>query len=121
MYGVPGPGNDAEAVELLKTGPSLFVYIQHSRAAPGNPVEMAKGLLHNIASALLLVFFFKLAPGLASWRGGLALSVCAAFVINGSEVIWWQQPVGWIIHQALYYVLYFVIAAAILNRFTRSP
>jgi hypothetical protein len=82
---------------------------------------MAKGLLHNIASAFLLVFFLKFAPGLANWQGGLALGVCAAFVINGSELIWWQQPLGWIVHQALYYIIYFVIAVVILGRFSRSP
>lgn len=117
MYGIPGPGNDPAAVALLEQGPSLFVFIDHSPSAGADPLEMAKGLVHNIFSAALLVFLFRLAPLLASWQGGLAIGVCAAFVINGSEVIWWQQPLAWIVHQALYYVLYFTIAAAILRRF----
>lgn len=121
MYGIPGPGTNADAVSLLENGPSLFVFIDHSPAAGAEPAEMAKGLAHNILSAFLLFLLFRIAPILASAQGGLALGVCAAFVINGSEVIWWQQPIAWIIHQALYYVLYFVIAAAILSRFITRP
>ncbi len=121
MYGIPGPGNDAAALELFEKGPSLFVFIDHTPTAGGDPLEMAKGLIHNVLSALLLLFLFRVAPSLASWQGGRALGICAAFVINGSEVIWWQQPVNWIIHQALYYVLYFVIATAILQRFVTRP
>jgi hypothetical protein len=42
--------------------------------------------------------------------------VLATLLINGSEVVWWLQPLNWVAYQMLYFVIYFVIAGALLCR-----
>ena len=123
MYVVPGGGNDPRALQLLETGPLVFLTIDHSPAAGPDPASLGVGLLHNIASAFLLVLLIRgVSGGLTARVGRAALvGVVAAFVINGSEIIWWQQPFNWMIHQAIYYVLYFALGAAVLNFFLPEP
>lgn len=118
LYFLPGPGNDPAAQELLKTGPAVYLSIDHSPSLGADPASMAVGFVHNLLSALLLVFLFRGVSGLSARLGaGVLVGVVAAFVVNGSEVIWWQQPLNWIIHQMIYYVLYFAIGAVVLGKF----
>jgi hypothetical protein len=121
-YFLPGPTNDPEAVKLLETGPSVYVTIDHTPVAGVDPAALAVGLLHNIASALVLVFVLSgvvgLTPRLAR---ALLVAIAAVFIINGSEIIWWQQPFEWIVHQMVYYLVYFALGALVLNFFIQDP
>ena len=122
LYFLPGPGNDPAAQELLKTGPSVYLSIDHSPTSGADPASMALGLVHNLLSALLLVWLLGSVSGLGARLGaGALLGLVAAFVINGSEVIWWQQPLDWIIHQMVYYILYFAIGAAVIGKIVGDP
>ena len=122
LYVLPGPGNDPEALKLLETGPLVYLAIDHSPSVGGDPAALAQGFVHNLLSALLLFFVFRgLADTGARLRSALLLGVAAVFVINGSEIVWWAQPAGWVVHQAIYYLLYFVIAALVLGPFLGSP
>ena len=118
LYFLPGPGNDPEAVKLLETGPAVFLTIDHSPVAGPDPAALAIGFFHNIVTVLLLSLLLSKATTLGS-RLQLAglVAVLAIVVINGSEFVWWMQPVSWIVHQAVYYLAYFLIATCILHRF----
>ena len=118
VYFLPGAGNDEAAIKLLETGPSVYVTIDHSPALPGDPASLGIGFVHNIFSAFLLVFLFSGVYGLGPRVSrALVVGIVATFIINGSEIIWWQQPSHWIVHQVIYYLLYFAIGALVLNFF----
>jgi len=122
VYFLPGAGNDPEALKLLETGPSVYVSIDHTPTPGSDPVALGIGLLHNIASALLLVFLLKGAASLGAMvQRSLGIAVVAVFIINGSEIIWWQQPFNWLVHQMIYYLIYFALGAAILSFFLPKP
>ena len=118
VYYVPGGGNDPEAMKLLETGPAAMLTIDHSPAAGPDPAALGMGFVHNVLSALLLVLLLSGLSGMGEMvKRALMVGVVAAFIINGSEVIWWLQPINWIVHQVIYYLLYFVIGAAVLSFF----
>lgn len=122
VYFIPGAGNDPEAIKLLETGPSVYVTIDHSPVAGPDPFALATGLLHNIFSAFLLTFVLASIAGLGRRViRATILGVIAVFVINVSEVIWWQQPFDWIMHQMIYYLIYFALAALVLHFFMSTP
>ena len=122
MYFLPGRGNDPEAMKLLETGPSVFLTIDHSPSAGADPAALGMGLLHNVFSAILLVFVLGRVAGLVPRISrAMIIGVVAAVVINGSEIIWWQQPFSWVVHQMIYYVIYFGLGAAVLHYFLGEP
>ena len=122
VYFLPGAGNDPEAMKLLETGPSVFLTIDHSPVAGPDPLSLAMGFMHNVFSALLLVFVLSGVSGhVARITRAMIIGVVAAFVINGSEIIWWQQPVNWVAHQTIYYIIYFGIGAGVLHYFLDEP
>ena len=119
IYFLPGRGNDPAVQQFMDTGPSVYLTIDHTPTSGADPVAMGLGFVHNVLSALLIVLLLRSVSGLGPRVGaGALVGVVAAFVINGSEVIWWQQPFSWIVHQMIYYVLYFAIGAAVLGFFT---
>jgi len=118
IYHLPGAGNDAESQKLLETGPSVFVTINHSPASGADPASLAIGFVHNVLSAGLIGLAIVGVAGLRPRiNRALMIGVLAVFVINGSEVIWWEAPVGWLAHQIIYYLIYFALAAVVLNYF----
>ena len=122
VYFLPGPTNDPEALKLLETGPSVYVTIDHTPVAGPDPLALGMGFLHNVFSALLLVFVLSGISGLVPRVSrALIVGIVAVFVINGSEIIWWQQPMSWVMHQMIYYIVYFGIAAVILHYFLPDP
>ncbi len=122
LYFLPGPGNDPTALELLETGPAVFLVIDHSPAAGADPSSLAMGFVHNVLTALLLVLVLQNVAGFGRRiSAALLLGVIGVVVINGSEIIWWMQPPSWILHQAIYYLAYFAIAAAVLHPFLGDP
>ena len=117
-YFLPGPGNDPEALKLLENGPAVFLTIDHTPAAGADPIALATGFLHNLLSALALAYLLTHISGLANrLKLSVAIGVLGVVVINGSEIVWWLQPVSWIAHQAVYYLIYFGLAAWVLNFF----
>ncbi len=122
MYFLPGPGNDPQALELLKTGPSVFLTIDHSPSAGADPAALGLGFVHNIFSAFLIIYLIQGVSGLSGRVSrAVMVGIIASFVINVSEIIWWQQPLNWVIHQMIYYLFYFAIAAAVLHFFLPDP
>lgn len=122
VYFIPGAGNDPEALRLMETGPSFYVTVDSNPAGGADPVAMGTGFLHNVFSAFLLTFVLSAIAGLGRRvTRAMTIGVIAIFVINGSEVIWWQQPFDWIVHQMVYYLIYFALAAVVLHRFLPEP
>ena len=122
IYFIPGQPNDPAAAELMKTGPAGFVIMDHAPAAGVDPVALGVGLLHNIFSAALMVWVLLGISGLVNRiTRALIIGLVATFVINGSEMIWWWQPFEWQIHQIIYYLIYFGLAALVLHRFVPEP
>lgn len=121
LYLVPGGGNDPVALELLGQGPAVFLSIDHSPAAGADPAALALGFAHNLLTAIVLAILLKSGTSLsARLQQSIWVGVLGVLVINGSELIWWMQPLSWLLHQAAYYLLYFVIAAITLNYFLPS-
>ncbi len=122
FYMVPGPSNDPAALDLLKSGPSVLLSIDHSPTPGADPGALGTGFIHNLISALLLALLLRSTAGFAAKVAlGTLLGVIATVVINGSEVIWWQQPLNWQLHHMIYYVLYFAIGATVLAMFLPDP
>lgn len=118
VYFIPGPGNQPEALKLLETGPAMLLTIDHSPVAGPDPRALAMGLVHNILCAALLLLGLSKVSGPGGYVGTSTLiGICACFVINGSEIVWWMQPLAWITHQVIYYLLYFALAGFVLSFF----
>jgi len=118
IYFVPGPTNEPATLKLFETGPAFFVTIDHTPIAGPDPAALAMGLVHNILAAGLLLLVLSRLSGMGSpVATSIVIGLCACFIINGSEIIWWMQPVGWIIYQVVYYLIYFAIAGFLLGYF----
>ena len=79
------------------------------------------GFLHNLATAVLLALILdKVKENGERMKVVIVSGVLATVLINGSEVIWWFQPLNWVAYHALYDILYFAIAGALLCRLLPS-
>lgn len=118
MYFVPGPGNDPAMTELINTGPVALLSVDHNAVAGGDPAALLTGFVHNWVSALFLIVLLKSLHGLADrLRLAATVALLAVVVILGSEIIWWMQSPAWLLHHAIYYVIYFLLAAWVLHFF----
>jgi hypothetical protein len=118
-YLVPSPGPKSQ--ERLKKGPAILLSIDHTPNAEGAPLDLFIGFLHNLASAFLLALIIGKSKGNGERMKVVIISgVLATVLINGSEVIWWFQPLNWVAYHELYYILYFSIAGALLCRLLPS-
>lgn len=118
-YLIPSPGPNSQ--EQLEKGPAILLSIDHTPSAEGAPLDLFIGFLHNLATAFLLALIIGKVKGDGERIKVVVLSgVLATVLINGSEVIWWFQPLNWVAYHALYYILYFSIAGALLCRLLPS-
>ena len=114
-YLIPGPGS--EFAENLAKGPAVLLSIDHSPSAEGEPLDLFIGFLINLASAYLLALILGKVSGRSErMQVAVITGVLATLLINGSEVVWWLQPLNWVAYHMLYFVIYFVIAGALLCR-----
>lgn len=119
VYLIPSPGPNSQ--EQLEKGPAILLSIDHTPSAEGAPLDLFIGFLHNLATAFLLALIIGKVKGNRERIKVVVLSgVLATVLINGSEVIWWFQPLNWVAYHALYYILYFCIAGALLCRLLPS-
>jgi hypothetical protein len=65
---------------------------------------------------LLALILGKVSGKSEQMQVAVITGVLATLLINGSEVVWWLQPLNWVAYQMLYFVIYFVIAGALLCR-----
>ncbi|MDG1125556.1 MAG: hypothetical protein P8N73_11825 [Pseudomonadales bacterium] len=118
-YLIPGPGPKSQ--ERLEKGPAILLSIDHMPSAAGAPLDLFIGFLHNLATAFLLALILgKVKDNGERMKVVIISGVLATVLINGSEVIWWFQPLNWVAYHALYYILYFSIAGALLCRLLPS-
>ncbi len=116
VYFLPGPGNDPEAAKLLETGPSVMLTIRHTQDQMA--MQFGLGVVHNILSALLLVIVLKGVVGTGAMiTRALLVGFVAGFVILGSNIIWWMQPISWMFFHLVYYLIYFALGAWVLSFF----
>ena len=114
-YMVPAAAN----MELLAKGSQAVVYVDHEvPASQPDPAGMALGFLHNVLMALVLFLLLRHQDGMSQYlKTGALAGLAAVVVIEGSDVAWWLYPMSWKIHSAVYHLLCFVLAAALLGRF----
>lgn len=118
-YLIPSPGPKSE--ERLEKGPAILLSIDHTPSAEGAPLDLIIGFFHNLLTAFLLTLIITRVKDNAERMKVVVISgVLATVLINGSEVIWWFQPLNWVAYHALYYILYFSIAGALLCRLLPS-
>ncbi len=116
VYFLPGPGSDPQAMQLLESGPSVLLTIQHTQDPMA--VQFGLGFVHNVLSALLLVVVLKGVTGTGALvTRALLLGFLAGFVILGSDIVWWMQPVSWMFFHLVYYLIYFALGAWVLSFF----
>jgi len=115
------PAPDPKPQERLEKGPAILLSIDHRPSAEGAPLDLFIGFLHNLATAVLLALILrKVKENGERMKVVIVSGVLATVLINGSEVIWWFQPLNWVAYHALYDILYFAIAGALLCRLLPS-
>ena len=93
-YLIPGPGPKSQ--ERLEKGPAILLSIDHTPSAEGAPLDLFIGFLHNLATAFLLALILsKVKENGERMKVVIISGVLATVLINGSEVIWWFQPLNW--------------------------
>jgi len=128
---LPGPGvyvlphphgsDEAEAARRAVEGPILQIILSAGRD-PMSPAMFLGGFLHMWISALLMGWLLmRFAP--AGYRGAL---LCAAGMAGAAAVwgnlgkpIWYAQPWGFHLLNAVYDFTGWVLAGAVLARFVR--
>ena len=109
----------ADNMELLAQGSQAMVYVDHGvPPSQPDPKAMALGFVHNILIALVVFLLLRHQEGMSQHlKTGALAGLAAIVVIEGSDVAWWLYPLSWKIHGAVYHLLCFVLAAALLSKF----
>jgi hypothetical protein len=125
-YYVPAAtGDQDDMARRFESGPVAFV---HMLAVDGRPMMdpgiMAMGFLNNLVVIVLIGALLRIVePAIHSyWRGVQIVTLVgltAVFLIDFGTSVWWEISWSWQCYQALYDLLFFVIAGLILTPFVR--
>ncbi len=125
-YYVPFPAgaDDTESMARHEAGPIAFLFIR-LEGRPLMPVStMIGGFLHMLITALLIGMLLRmLLPSLPAWRdrvlfvalAGLAAALWSDFTVP----IWWHTPWAFFVWLAVYDIIAWTLAGAVLARFVR--
>ena len=84
---------------------------------------MITGFVLNLLIVAALASLFKVA-GASEFRDFARLSLVAAvlavILVDGGDMIWWQEPVSWAIWPAIYNLLAIILAGHILGLFMKE-
>ena len=127
-YFVPGRDpNHTITEEKFKKGPLAFVFLisQQGRSME-DPSIMIQGYLLSLFGLLLIGYQLRqVRSALPTYRSRVlftALSgVIASTMILLGDIVWWQMPEDWKLWQALYHIIGWTIAGAVLARFIDDP
>jgi hypothetical protein len=123
MYLIPGTYNTPEdSARLYAAGPIAMVNFVREGHPMEDPVLMGQGFVLNLVVVLLLAVLMKRAlPALPSYRDRVVFAalvgLTAVMMIDFGDAVWWRYPVAWKTSQALYGLVSFTIAGAVLGKF----
>jgi len=110
---------EAERERLHEAGPIAFIYYHNHGAPVMDSTLMGMGFAHGVASVALLALLLNVLR--SSWSSvaqgvkiSLLVGCSAAVIINLGDAIWWRQAWDWQVHRAIYYVVFYAIAGAVL-------
>ncbi|MBI4623136.1 MAG: hypothetical protein HY736_07955 [Verrucomicrobia bacterium] len=120
-YLVPGPfGDEAKIAELMKRGPIAQVHFVANGMPMMDPLQLAKGYVHEFIICLLLALLLeKSAPLFQAWTCRAKYTAMLGLLLalyDYGHAIWWHHSVAWVTMQALYDFLAFVVAGLVLGK-----
>jgi len=113
-----------ELAEKHKEGPLVQIIYRKNGIDPMSPVTFAAGFANMLVASLLIGLLLKLAlPGLASYSSRVLFvfvaGVFAAVTIDLSTPIWFHQPWGLPLFNALYHASGWFLAGLVLGAVIR--
>ncbi len=125
-YFLPSTAGDPEAVDkVMRQGPVAMIHMLAVNGRPAvDPTIMAAGFVFNLVSIVLIAILLRSVlsalPTYSDRVKFVALAgFIAAFFIDGGEVAWWLMPLDWKLYQAVYNILFWLIAGLILAKFVQ--
>ena len=124
-YLLPGDDSDMDAfVQRHRGGPIAMIAFRREGTNPMAPSVFLLGLLHMLASTLLLGLVLRAAAPRLRTHGALAAFVALVGVFVGvwahlAEPIWWHQPWSFHLLAAAHDVIGLALAGLVLARFVR--
>ena len=126
-YMIPGSPADSENAEAIaaqfESGPVAMVHITSEGRPQYDTSIMIAGFVLNLLIVAALASLFKVA-GASEFRDFARLSLVAAvlavILVDGGDMIWWQEPVSWAIWPAIYNLLAIILAGHILGLFMKE-
>jgi hypothetical protein len=122
VYFVPDPkvGTEEEWTARMSAGPVAMINFRSGGAAPMT-TTLALGFLHMLVTTLLLAGLLHYIAGAATYMARfqlvVAIGVIASVFAHLGQPIWWHWPWSHAIIGAIYDLVAYVIAAAILAYF----
>lgn len=122
IYMVPAP-TDANATELTARGPVATVTIHKAGAPAADPKIMVAGFFHGFLYALVLGLILRKVRPVGGDGIGCRIMLCTmigvavAIMARVGDAIWFQQPWGWQLVNALYAVTASLVAGLVLGKF----
>ena len=124
FYLVPGPHGEPKEIEAIYArGPIAFVHFVKEGFPMMEPSTFVKGYIHYFVIAVLLMIMLTKANALFDTfmcrvKFSTFIGVLGAVAICFSDPIWWHHTWGWHAMGALYTVLEFATAGAVLAKFS---
>lgn len=125
MYLIPGAYNAPEdAARMFAEGPIAMVNFVREGHPVEDPAMMGQGFALNLVVVLLLSAVMKKAlPALPNYGERVMfaalLGLTAVVMVNLGDAVWWRYPWAWKLSQALYGLVSFTIAGAVLAKFIK--
>lgn len=123
MYLIPGAYNTPEdSARMFAEGPIALVNFVREGHPMEDPALIGRGFVLNLVVVLLLAVLMKRAlPALPSYRERVVFAslvgLTAVMMIDFGDAVWWRYPLAWKTSQALYGLVSFTIAGAVLGKF----
>lgn len=127
-YHVPGISESSEeTAQRFESGPVAFVHILAVDGRPMiDPEIMAMGFLNNLVVIVLIAVLLRhVAPAMHSYWHSVQfvtlMGLTAVILLDFGMAVWWEISWSWQCYQALYDLLFFIIAGMILTPFVNVP
>ena len=125
-YYVPYPAgaDDVESMARHEAGPIAFLFVR-LEGRPLMPVStMIGGFIHMLITTLLIGMLLRmLLPSLPAWRDRVLFvalaGLAAAFWSDFTLPVWWHTPWTFFVWLAVYDIIAWTLAGAVLARFVR--
>ncbi|MCH2568638.1 MAG: hypothetical protein MKZ98_08770 [Pseudomonadales bacterium] len=126
-YLIPGSPAETENAEVVakqyESGPVAMIHITSQGRPLMDPSIMVSCFILNVLIVAALATLFRVA-GAAEFRDFARLSLVAAVLavvlVDGGDMIWWQEPVSWALWPAIYNLLAIILAGHILGLFMKA-